>query len=199
MASDAHPHSHSDLSHLTPQHVWDRQARRAPLADLWWRLAEGRPGMRVADVGCGPGFFTLDLARRVGPAGSVLAVDLRPDLLAFLALRAPPPHVRTLAWDMRAAPLPERGFDLVMLTDVLHHVEDPADVLRALRGAGSRLLVAEFDPDGPGEMGPPRGDRIPRAALERLLREAGWSVLRGEAEPFEHYALVAARTAPKGT
>ena len=182
---------HKDLSHLATEHVWERQAMRAPLADLGWRFAEGRPGMRVADVGCGPGFFALDLARRVGPSGQVLAVDVNESSLAFLRARGPPPHLRTLAWDLEAAPLPEKGFDLVVLTDVLHHADDPAAVLRQLRGVGARLLVAEFDPDGPGDMGPPRAERIPRATMERLLREAGWRVLRGEAQPFEHYALLA--------
>lgn len=192
MASERHhPHYRKDLSHLTQEGVWERQARRAPLADLWWRLAEGRPGLRVADVGCGPGFFALDLARRVGPAGHVLAVDLNPEAIAFLQARAPPPHLRALAWDAGKAPLPEAGFDLLTLTDVLHHADDPARMLRLLRGAGARLLVAEFDPEGPGDMGPPPEERIPRARMEALLREAGWLVLRGEAEPFEHYALLA--------
>lgn len=193
MGSDLHTHYRKDLSHLSQQDVWDRQGRRAPLADLWWRLAEVRPGLRVVDVGCGPGFFTLDLARRVGPQGDVLAVDLRPESLAYLRSRDAPAHVRTLVWDVEAAPLPESGFDLALLTDVLHHAEDPAAALRALRGAAARLLVAEFDPEGEGAMGPPLAERIPREKMEAMLAEAGWRVLRAEKEPFEHYALVAER------
>lgn len=198
MASDTHAHYHKDLSHLTQQDVWDRQARRAPLADHWWRLARGREGMRVLDAGCGPGFFTLDLARRVGPRGAVLAVDLRPESLDFLRARGAPPHVRTLAWDLGEKPLPEGGFDLVVLTDVLHHAEDPPAVLRRLREAGATLLVAEFHPDGPGEMGPPREERIAPDALEAMLREAGWRVEVREEQPFEHYAMLARRDAPDG-
>ena len=192
MDSDAHSHYRKDLSHLRTQDIWDRQARRAPLADLWWRLAEGRPGMRVVDAGCGPGFFTLDLARRVGPEGEVLAVDVQAESVDFLRAQGPPPHVRALVWDVEERALPEAGFDLVMLTDVLHHADDPAAALRLLRGAGARLLVAEFDPEGAGDMGPPLAERLSRDHLEALLREAGWRVLRGEAHPFEHYALLAA-------
>lgn len=182
---------HKDLSHLTQEHVWERQAKRAPLAERWWRLAEGRAGMRVLDAGCGPGFFTLDLARRVGPEGYVLALDVNPEAVAALHARRPPPHVRALVWDLEARPPPEGGFDLVMLTDVLHHAERPAEMLARLLLAGRRLLVAEFDPRGAGEMGPPLAERISRADLARMLAEAGWRVLRVEDQPFEHHAALA--------
>lgn len=194
---DLHQHYRKDLSHLTEEEVWTRQQRRAPLLDRWWRLLEGRPGMRLLDVGSGPGFFTLAFASLVGPEGRVLAVDLRPEPLAFLDRRRPP-NVRTLVWDVEAAPLPETGFDAVLLTDVLHHAERPAEVLARLRGAAPRLLVAEFDPEGPGEMGPPAAERIAPAEMDRLLREAGWTPARREAHPFEHYAILATADAPPG-
>lgn len=186
-------HYRKDLSHLGQDHIFERQRLRAPLMDLWWRLADARPGMRVLDVGCGPGFFTLDLARRLGPEGSVLAVDVNPDAIASLEARRGPEHanVRALVLDVETHNPPERGFDLMLLTDVLHHADGPEAILRRLRGFGARLLIAEFDPDGPGEMGPPQSERIPRERLEATLRAAGWSVTRAEAQPFEHYALVA--------
>lgn len=193
----AHPpnaaqgHYRKDLGHLSEEEVWERQKRRAPLADHWWRLAGARPGWRVLDVGSGPGWFALEWARRVGPAGSVLAVDLRAEPLAHLAARGAP-NVRTLQWDVEDKPLPERGFDLVVATDVLHHAERPADLLARLRGAGQRLLVAEFAPEGPGEMGPPPSERIARDRMARMLREAGWEPQAWEDEPFEHYAVLSA-------
>lgn len=47
-----------------------------------------RPGMRVADVGCGMGFFSLGMGRMVEPGGKVLAVDMQPRMLARTAARA---------------------------------------------------------------------------------------------------------------
>lgn len=190
MASDAHAHYRKDLSHVSQQEIWDRQGRRAPLADAWWRMIGGRPGMRLLDVGCGPGFFTLEFARRVGPEGRVLALDLRLESVAFLAARAPP-HVRVLVHDVERAPPPEGGFDAILLTDVLHHAERPAELLRSLHGAAPLLLIAEFDPAGPGDMGPPHADRIAPEEMDRMLREAGWTPDRPEAQPFEHYAVMA--------
>lgn len=203
MAGDPHPHHHGppvhsheyyrkDLGHLTEEEVWERQSRRSGLADHWWRLVDGRVGWRVLDVGSGPGFFSVEWARRVGPDGSVLALDLRDEPLAFLDKRRPH-NVRTLRWDVEEQPLPEGGFDLIVATDILHHAERPGEVLARLRESGERLLVSEFDPDGPGEMGPPHGERITRPQMERLLREAGWEPWRWEDEPHEHYAVVSAR------
>ncbi len=47
-----------------------------------------RPGFVAADIGCGPGFFTLPMARLVGESGRVLALDLQPGMLAKLARKA---------------------------------------------------------------------------------------------------------------
>lgn len=107
---------HKDLTHHDPEHIWERQRQRAPLVSLWWGLAEGRQGMRVLDVGCGPGHLALEWADRVGATGDVLAVDVNPAFLRVLEARRDPrrhAHVRTLLADAQTAPLPERGFDLV--------------------------------------------------------------------------------------
>lgn len=193
MAGDA-PHYHRDLSHLTWHEVWERQARRAPLAPEWWTAGGGRPGLHVADLGCGPGYFTLHYAQWTGPQGSVLALDANPDAIAHLQTRAPPPNLHTLVLDAADAGPHLADRDLLLLTDVLHHADDPQAILRALKtGArsGARLVIAEFDPEGPGDSGPPREARIPQARLLAWVEEAGFRIDLAKPQRHEHYLVVA--------
>lgn len=175
------------------EHSFDNQARRAPLADAYWRLIGGRPGMRVADVGTGAGWFALRYAALTGPAGHVHAVDADADALAFLRARLDPvhhAHVTLEQLDVERAPLPDLHFHALFVTDMLHHA-DPARVLRNLRASRAPALIAEFDPEGEGEMGPPRDMRIGAETVIAALRETGWTAGPVEMLPFEHWALVA--------
>lgn len=187
-------HYHKDLSHTTWDEVWHRQGRRASLAETWWHMLALRPGARVAEVGCGPGFFALRYAHLTGPAGHVHAVDVNEDALAFLRTRLDPAHhahVTTEALDIERHPLPNLRWDALFLTDVLHHADDPRAALQNLRETRAPLLVAEFEPDGPGEMGPPREMRLGSDDLLAMLREAGWTPGPVVRQPFEHYCVVA--------
>lgn len=178
--------------------MWERQGARLPLASRWWFLGGGRPGARVADVGCGPGRIALAYADWAGPEGSVLAVDADPDALAFLEARRDPArhaNVRALLLDAQDSPLPAERYDAIFVTNVLHHVERPGDLLRHLRPTRSTLVVAEFDPEGPGEIGPPPEERIAPARLAEWLREAGWAPDEPARMPaHESYAIVARST-----
>ena len=186
----SHGHVHDAFRHDEPvdwAKLAERQRQRLPLADAYWALL-GRPvGQRLADVGCGPGV----LAHRYAELGAhVLAVDLRADALAFV-----PPHLRitTRVHDLEAAPLPER-VDAVVMSDVLHHARDPAAMLRHARASGGLLLVAEYDPGGAGDVGPPLEARLGPEAVAKLLREAGFVPGEAVAAGEEQYALVATGT-----
>lgn len=177
---------------------WDRlaqrQATRLPLAARWWAMLGGARGWRIADVGCGPGVLALRYADWVGPDGMVLAVDLRADALARAeSSRDPTRHaaLRLARVDVEREPLPERALDAILVTHALHHMREPEAVLRRLRDAGRRILVAEFDPEGPGEMGPSREERLAKADLLRMLRAAGWTPEAPEDMACETYAIVA--------
>jgi len=112
------------------------------------RAAGLRAGMTVLDFGCGPGGFSLAAARLVGPAGRVYALDKNP-----LALE----YVRRAAARCRlgnAQPVTGRymaetssvSVDIVLLYDVLHHLDEPGNVFtqlhRVLKLAG-RLSVSD--------------------------------------------------------
>lgn len=178
----------------SPSEMWERQAKRGELAARYWDLAGGRPGMRVADVGCGAGYFAWYYANLTGPTGHVHAVDVDEPSLDHLRSRLEPAHhahVTTELLDAEKTPLPELHFDALFCTDVLHHVEDVPALLRNLRQSRARLVIAEFDPSGPGDFGPVLGMRIAPEALLRALKDAGWQAREWHALAHEHYAIVA--------
>lgn len=174
--------------------MWARQEARGSLASVYWDLAGGRPGIRIADVGCGAGFFTLRYASWTGPTGHVHAVDAQPAMLAFLRARLDPvhhAHVTTELLDLERAPLPDLRFDAVLCTDALHHVTDLARTLAHLRTGAAQLVVAEFDPGAAGAWGPPLDMRQAPQTIARAMRVAGWEPGPTRALGHEHYAIVA--------
>ncbi|MFI1646958.1 methyltransferase domain-containing protein [Streptomyces avidinii] len=111
-----------------------------------WRTAENsaayligelRPGMRVLDVGCGPGTITADLAERVAPGGRVTAVDAAGAVLeqarAYAEERGLGDAVSFAAADVHALDFPDDSFDVVHAHQVLQHVGDPVQALREMR------------------------------------------------------------------
>ncbi len=117
-----------------------------------------KPGMTVCDIGCGNGYYTLQLAEMVGPTGRVLAVDIQPEMLDMLRKRAAKAGLTNIApiigspYDPK---LPEGEVDLILLVDVYHEFSHPAQMLGAMRdslapkGVIALLEYREEDPDVP--------------------------------------------------
>ena len=108
------------------------------------------PGMTVADVGAGTGYFTVRLARRVGPNGRVFATEISPEMLRLVDARVSReqlPNVQLKLSTATDAKLPARCCDLVLLVDVYHELSDPpavmAGIRRALKDTG-RLVLVEY-------------------------------------------------------
>ena len=107
-----------------------------------WRTAENsaayllprlRGGLRLLDVGCGPGTITLDLASRVAP-GEVVGVDNAPDIVA--AARASAAGATNASFEeanVYALPFADDIFDVVHAHQVLQHLADPVAALREMR------------------------------------------------------------------
>jgi SAM-dependent methyltransferase len=114
-----------------------------------------RPGDVVLELGPGPGVFTVPLARRVGPQGRVIAVDIQPEMIALAARRvagAGLANVVTHVGNAYHLPLPDESVDRVFLVSVLQEVPDPeralAEIARVLRPDGIVSITSEFlDPD----------------------------------------------------
>lgn len=141
-------------------------------------------GATVADVGAGAGWFTVRLARRVGPRGRVYAEDIqRPmlDAINYRVDREGLTNVRTVLGTPEDPKLPD-GLDAVLIVDVYAEVANPvsllSDVARALEPQG-RLGIVDFTREGHGP-GPPMDLRVDPAAVVRDARAAGLELVSHE-------------------
>jgi ubiquinone/menaquinone biosynthesis C-methylase UbiE len=118
-------------------------------------LARIRPGMTVADIGAGEGYYTVRLAQRVGRAGRVVAEDIVPATRDALATRVVRERLNNVSvrLGLPADPrLPEASFDRVLMVHMYHEIESPYEFLWRLRPslapAGEVIVV---DADRPTE------------------------------------------------
>lgn len=114
------------------------------------RLAGLRPGMRVLDVGCGPGDVSFVAVRLVGPTGTVLGVDAAADVVELARARAEERGMSTVRFEqMVIADIAlDHPVDAVIGRLILMHLPDPAAVLRqlaALVRPGGLIAFSEFD------------------------------------------------------
>src|SRR5205807_452548 len=95
-------------------------------------------GMAICDMGCGNGFYTLQLAKMTGDAGHVYAVDIQPEMLKLLNQRADAQEVRNVSpilGTLADPRLPKGKIDLILLVDVYHEFSHPEQMLAAMREA----------------------------------------------------------------
>jgi ubiquinone/menaquinone biosynthesis C-methylase UbiE len=193
-----------DLGHLTWEQVFARQEQRAGLVDAWIDALELAPGGRVLDVGAGPGFVSLALAARVGPTGTVYALDRSADALAYLERLQDAggiAQITRIAADAAALDPTSIRPDAALVTMVLHHADDPPAILRAVARClpvGAPAVIGEFHPEGPCTSGPPREERLAPEKVRAWCEEAGLGVTGYRRQTPEHYVLVAKRSEPCG-
>ncbi|QUW19409.1 class I SAM-dependent methyltransferase [Agrococcus sp. Marseille-Q4369] len=100
------------------------------------------PGMRILDVGCGPGSITIDLARRVGDAGHVVGIDASAEVVEHARRAAADAGVGNVEFLVGDAYAPPGGeFDVVHAHQVLQHLGEPVSALAAWRRLG-RVVAA---------------------------------------------------------
>ena len=153
-------------------------------------------GSAVADIGAGAGWFTIRLARRVGPNGMVYAQDVQRQMLEAIRRRVAREgllNVETRLGVGSAPNLPERSLDAVLVVDVYPEVEDRVTFLRNLAAAlkpGGRLGVVNYKPGrgGPGPA-PQEGVRVDSASVEVDALAAELRVLARQTLPYQ-YLLV---------
>ena len=112
-----------------------------------------KPGMRVADVGAGDGYYTVRLAKRLGPGGTIYAEDVIQSHLDLLAARLAREHIAgvTLVHGTPSDPrLPPQSIDLALLAHMYHEIEQPYEFVYRLHGALAQSgRVAIIDNDKP--------------------------------------------------
>ncbi|HEX8997208.1 MAG TPA: class I SAM-dependent methyltransferase [Ktedonobacterales bacterium] len=154
-----------------------------------------RGGMTIADIGCGPGFFTIPAAQIVGPKGVVLAADIQGEMLSAVRSRALEhglSNVRIVKTNDREIPIPAGICDFALLAFTLHEVEHRASFLhRAARTLkhGGRLIALEWE-KVETEKGPPLEDRISPEELIADGQAAGLRVADERELPGGQYLRV---------
>jgi SAM-dependent methyltransferase len=142
--SDTYTHGHHES--VLRSHRWRTAANSA--AYLLDRL---EPGMRLLDVGCGPGTITVDLAARVAP-GEVIGVDREPSVIdEAQRLLAPDAQIEFRTGDVYGLDFPDASFDIVHAHQVLQHLTEPVAALVELRRVlrpGGILAVRDSDYGG---------------------------------------------------
>lgn len=155
-------------------------------------------GSKAADIGAGAGWFTIQLARRVGPNGHVYAEDVQPQMLEAIRRRVSREglaNVETVLGTVTEPNLPAGTLDAILLVDVYPELDQPAPFLRNLSRAlkpSGRIGVVNYKP-GQGGPGPSsdlnEGIRVEASAVEADARAAGLRVLARGNLPFQ-YLLV---------
>jgi len=155
-------------------------------------------GQVVAELGSGPGYFTLRLARAVGPSGRVYAVDPEPAMLQALRERLERSGLRNVTpiLGMGDDPLlPPGSCDLALIVNAYHHFADGRALLRrltrALRPRGRVVNVDWALRETP--VGPPLERRVAPETFIRAARGAGLRLIRARDLLPHQYFLVLER------
>lgn len=134
----------------------ERENEEAPSKAI--DLLELKPGMAVADIGAGSGYYSSRIAKRVGPAGHVYATDIQQGMIDLLERRIKAENIANMTTILGAPDdpkLPPNSIDLAIMVDVYHELQQPQVFLQRLKAAfkpNGRLVLLEFrkeDPDIP--------------------------------------------------
>jgi SAM-dependent methyltransferase len=153
----------------------------------------------VADVGAGAGWFTVRLARRVGPNGLVYAQDVQPQMLAAISRRVQREglgNVQAVLGDDDHPRLPAGAIDAVLMVGVVREVPDLAALFANLAGAlkpQGRIGVVDFRLEGGGP-GPEPEARVSPEVVQAAAEDAGLRLLRSESFlPFQYFLIFTTR------
>lgn len=152
-----------------------------------------RDGDSASELGAGPGYFSLRLARRVGERGHVFAVDVEPRMIEVLRDRIAQAGVRNVTpiLALKDDPLlPPASCDLALIVNTFHHFPDGAAYLRRVARAlkpGGQIVNIDFH-ERLLPVGPPPEHKLSR---EQFLRVAGEAGLRLSSEhtflPYQYF------------
>ena len=143
-------------------------------------------GMKVADFGCGAGYFTISLAQRVGSSGVVYGLDVVESALDNVKAKARVSglkNIETVRADlevMGSSGLASESMDIVLLANILFQSNKKGDILneakRVLKSGGKMIIIdwkREVGLSGQGGFGPPDDLRSDPSKIEELVISRG--------------------------
>ena len=138
------------------------------------------PGMAVADIGAGEGYYTLKLAAKVGPTGKVYAEDIIPNYAQTLASRVRQQRLGNVSVILGQADdpkLPPASIDRAFLIHMYHEIASPYALLAKLRTAlrpGGRVVIVDADRPTGSHGTPPKllAAELARAGFVQVRRNA---------------------------
>ncbi len=170
--------------------AWGEETARDKLgeaADVI-RIAGLKPGMAVADIGTGGGYFVLRLAPVVGPQGRVFAQDVSQTALNFVRQRvtaAKFTNVRYVRGGQSNARLPAASVDVALMVHMYHEIEQPYLLLDKLRRSlkpGGRVVIVDLDR-------PSQQHGMPKTLLTCEVKAVGYELV-GITDMAQGYAAV---------
>lgn len=156
-----------------------------------------KPGQRVADLGCGAGFYTAAASKIVGNAGTVCAVDVQESKLVATksaSIQQGYHNVEVYKADLEKpfTQVEAGSFDLVILASILHEVSNRDAVLKnaySLLKTGGKLLAVDWQTE-PSPFGPDLDKRISDDDLQETLEKMGLKLVKQIPADSYHYALL---------
>lgn len=145
-----------------------------------------KPGMAIADLGSGSGYFTRRFVEAVTDSGMVYAVDVEPEMLTYVKESIMHMHVPYSADFILARPdnpkLPFESVDLIFVCNTVHHLDDRTTYFRNVTSAlkpGGRIAIIDFYPDErSGNLGFPKRHLVSRETILKEMNEAGYRLER---------------------
>jgi len=131
---------------------WLERAERSTeeRPDLLLPLLPIKPGMVVADIGAGSGYYSRKIAPRLAPGGRVIAVDVQPEMITLLKKKIDESNIAnidTLLATETDCKLPAESIDLALFVDVYHELLYPVETMRCISRAlknGGQIALVEF-------------------------------------------------------
>lgn len=174
-----------------------------PSRDSWQRPQEViralalKPGMVVADLGAGTGYFLRYLAMAVAPGGMVLAMDTEPEMVTHMAGRITREGLASVL-PVLSHPedpfLPAGRVDVVLIVDTYHHINDRLEYFGRMKRAlarGGRVAVIDFH-KRPLPVGPPPDHKLERRFVIDEMRQGGWGLVKEETFlPYQYFLIFA--------
>jgi len=151
-----------------------------------------KQGMTICDMGCGNGFYTLQLAKMTGDSGHVYGVDIQREMLKLLNQRADEQGVKNVTpvlGSFTDPRLPKGKIDLILLVDVYHEFSHPEQMLAAMREALSPegvCVLVEFRAEDPNVPIKPE-HKMTKAQIMKEWPPSGFKLVREfEGLPWQH-------------